>query len=103
MWQGDVPFDGKGNQLSYPDTWAMKNGGTWRRNAPFQANMKVIEIRRGRSAMQYILEDDVGHQYIMFPKDMLNLLQQFGIVMGKATPTVWAFIKRGSNYGVQAI
>jgi hypothetical protein len=103
MYQGDIPFDRNGNQLSYADSWSMRNGGYWRKNTPFQATMKVIEIRRGRSAMQYILQDTQGHTYIMFPKDMLNLLQQFGVVMGVATPVMWTFVKRGSNYGVQAI
>ncbi len=102
MYKGDIPFDANGNQLAYPDSYLMKSG-TWRKNTPFQANMKIVEMRRGRSAMQYILEDDHGKRYTMFAKDMLNLLQQSGVVNGKALASMWTFCKRGSNYGVEAI
>ena len=103
MYQGPIPFDVNGNQLSYPDHYIMSRGGTWRPNAPFRATMKIVDMQRGRSAMQFILEDDQGHKYTMFAKDMLNLIQQFGVTMGKATPSMWAFVKRGANYGLTAI
>jgi hypothetical protein len=85
-----IPFDKDGNQLSYPD-WRHNE---WRDNYEFSTTLKIIDIERGRSAARFILEDEEGHTYQMFMKDMMNLLQ------GQKLEGNWTFCKRGSNYGI---
>lgn len=114
-----IPFDKKGNLLDwtsskFPDPpgghWeSQPNGapskfirsGEWRDNYVFHAILTVTGSERGRSAARVTLQDEEGHEYIMFLTDTVHLLQNaktiaYGMIEGD-----WTFQKRGSNYGVK--
>ena len=93
-----IPFDRKGNMLSYQayDTHEM------RENYEFTAVLTLTGISRGRSAANAEFVDENGRSYSMFLKDFSELLRTVGVIRGK-TYGRWTFVKRGANYGVKRV
>jgi hypothetical protein len=90
-----VPFDDKGNMISYDNAWGTN---TTKPNFIFEATMNVANFYRGRSAANLILKDD-GHRYRMFTKDMLHMLKTKTIENGRIYGQ-WTFRKQGANFGL---
>jgi hypothetical protein len=99
IYQGKVPYH-KGELLSYPDSWLMKDG-EWRDNAPFTASMIVSGYGRGRSSAYFILKNEQGKSFPMFMTDMTDLIERTVIRCGVITGETWVVTKRGQNYGVK--
>lgn len=67
----------------------------------FQAEMKVVDWERGRSAMTIWLQDTAGTRYPMFMKDYFALTTQRAQTDIATYECVWTFVKRGANYGIR--
>lgn len=108
-YDGDVPFDHKGNQQHYPEvgwagSYADGTGKTvpvaWAPNHIFEDTLTYKEYRRGRSAAYFVFTRTGGQQVTMFLKDFEQCLAH--MVNGKITGK-FTFCKRGQNYGCKRI
>lgn len=99
-----IPFDAKGNQLHYPETYSWTNGKRdeveWRDNAPFEATLSYDGYSRGRSAAYFDFKDQNGKTVVVFMKDFEAMVPHMskGAVAG-----TFVFTKRGMNYGCQLV
>jgi hypothetical protein len=110
-----VPFDEKGDQVSYSYTeyaeWAAwKNGETWAHNQwdvtywPNEVFADTLVFRsygRGRSAVTFTFtRKSTGTKVVMFVSDMTDAIPDMvhGHIMGSFT-----FVKRGGNYGCKLV
>lgn len=94
----EVPFDKGGNMLHYP----MYRDCTWDVLWPFDATMEVDGMMSGRSAKYLILKDvDTGKEYPMFVSDLIDFIQNGGIVKDGRLTTKWMASKKGTNYGIR--
>lgn len=75
----------------------------WRPNEPFEATLLLVNYERGRSAARFIWEDSTtSTRYPMFMSGMVDLVKGHRIEKGAATAT-WIVVKRGQNYGLEAL
>jgi hypothetical protein len=95
-----APFNGSGNLLGFAGHGSYVH--EWRDNQPFSATMTFTDLSRGRSSIKFYLEDEHGHRYEMFAKDLLDLVRTSSVDEGKVTGD-WIIIKRGRNYGVKLV
>lgn len=103
IYEGSIPFDQKGNQVHYPDTWIMRTG-SWKANFTFYGTVSFKEFARGRSAAYAVVqvwEAKRGrrpYEAIVFLKDLGEMLTHMdrGTIVGTFT-----FCKRGQNYGMR--
>ena len=107
IYKGKIPFY-NGNHATYmggkPN---YEDGSDWRENIPFRAILTITDYYRGRSSVTISLEDDAGHKYEMFLSEFM------GLVLHDWKPCIWhegarieglfAFVKRGANYGIVAL
>lgn len=71
----------------------------WRPNEEVELTLRYKDYGRGRSAVTFYWEDENGHEYPMFIKDMHELLlKDIGISKIHA---IWTYVKRGANYGIK--
>lgn len=70
--------------------------------------LKVVDVTRGRSAADFIFEDEDGDQYDMKLGSTLKLLQ--GLTSGEIKPESDGFltleivqVKKGSNYAIEIV
>jgi hypothetical protein len=95
-----IPFDNKGNQLSYNDGW---RGVKEKKNFFFEDSMKITDYERGRSSATFIAVSETdGKEYSMFMKETLKLLQNAdmkkGVFNGQFT-----FRKSGANFSLALV
>lgn len=112
-YDGHVYYDRYGNMMSYPIGWSVPsdtpNADSYRDRytsiepepvilPPFEATLRVVSYERGRSAMRFILQDVVtGIKYPMFLSDVFQYLE------GAEIQRLWRPVKKGSDYGIQAV
>lgn len=90
------------------------NAIDWRANDPFEAELRLEDIHRGRSSVftmwldvQAARASDASDQpgivprYPMFMIDLMELLRARGVRKGGRVAGRWQVVKRGMNYGVQ--
>lgn len=71
----------------------------WRPNEEVELTLRYKDYGRGRSAVTFYWEDETGHEYPMFIKDMHELLlEDIGVSKIHA---IWTYVKRGANYGIK--
>lgn len=111
------PFDKDGNLLKYVGyylsddevNFVCENGEllkskwncdvVWKPQSVFLAEMKYCGFCRGQSACTFEWEDEHGHKYPMFAKDLDYMIKNRA-----ALPLVdasWTYVQRGSNYGLK--
>ncbi|HDR9003031.1 TPA: hypothetical protein QDA99_006606 [Burkholderia vietnamiensis] len=92
-----IPFDAKGNQKGYPDTWG---GLEWRDNVPFEDALTYSGYGRGRSSatLHFKRSDGTSVQFFMTDFDDIARHMVNGVLAGR-----FQFVKRGQNYGCQRI
>jgi hypothetical protein len=98
-----VPFDDRGNLLTYPQSFYRGNERVypvWLDNLEFETKMTVTSFTRGRSSAIFILKNGQGREHPMFLKDLYEMLLSTTIINGEIYGT-WTFCKRGQNYGLQ--
>lgn len=90
-----------GWQLLDYEGW--NEGTEWRPNTPFEATLVLVGTERGRSAARFIWMDPATNtRYPMFMSGMQALVFNHRIDHGEVTAT-WHVVKRGSNYGLEAV
>lgn len=92
-----VPYDKYGNLLHYP-AW---DTDSWEEFQPLETQMRLVGMRRGRSAAYFVVEDNDGCTYSMFMADLEKILMGPGIVNGITPVLRWTPSKRGANYGIK--
>lgn len=97
VYDGDIPFDGRGNQLHYFESW---NGGHWVPNTTFKDTLTIDTMARGRSAAYFIFERKNGSSVVVFLRDAIDMMKH--MQNGKVTGT-FTFCKRGQNYGCKLV
>lgn len=103
-----VPFDAKGNMQSYPEiTYSRDIDGKlisvhpkMKENYEFDATLKFKEVTRGQSACRFILLDEDGHKFFLFPSELLNILKNATVSNGSVSGK-WNFVKKGQNYSIR--
>lgn len=95
-----VPFDGKGNQMHYPE-WTWVDGKptdpAMRPNEPFFDTLEYQSYSRGRSAAYFVFRRQVaGVNVVVFMSDMDDLIPR--MTNGRITGT-FRHLKRGQNFG----
>ncbi len=72
-----IPFEKDGNHLH----WAGDDEDVeWRENFEFDASLRVVGMRTGRSAKHIMLEDcDTGLRYVLFVADLVDAVTQFTV------------------------
>jgi hypothetical protein len=70
----------------------------WRRNKPFTAKMQVVTFERGRSSVNFILEDLDGKRYYITLNELFGLIKT--LEKGWIGNTDWIYAKKGSAYSV---
>lgn len=95
-WRGEVPFKRNGD-LGGPGDGSRQYIRKW---YSFNAEMTVTEMHRGRSAANFILQDEQGKKYTIFMVDLLEIMQTVGVRPGGKIKGHWGFCKRGYRYGV---
>lgn len=113
-----VPFDGKGNMVSYPVIRREYREDSQGRLVchildpvleplePFFATMRVVDLERGQSAARFTLQDIATEKrYPLFLIDMLHILT--GPVASSQNEfrvyALWTPVKRGQNYGITRV
>lgn len=92
-----IPFDGAGNQLHYPESWKEM---VWRDNTPFETTLTYDGYSRGRSAAYLGFKTTEGKGVTVFMTDFEAMVPR--MVKGEVTGT-FRFTKRGQNYGCQLV
>lgn len=78
-------------------------GADWRPNDPFEATLVLVDYERGRSAARFVWHDQqTDTRYPMFMSGMLDLVKNHSLHKGRVTAT-WQVVKRGQNYGLEAL
>lgn len=104
MAKYQIPFDEKGNQLSYPDHWMngyQNKEVIFKDNFEFEDSIVFVEFQRGRSSTIAKFHRLSTNTYITaFVSDMKDLIinMRYGQINGKFT-----FVKKGQNYGFKII
>ena len=101
IYDGDIPFDSKGNQEHYPEEWG-SHRCDWQPNFKFHGRLIFLEFTRGRSAAYASFARLEGGQQrsrvTVFLKDLAEMIThpnwKGGIIEAEFT-----FCKRGQNYG----
>lgn len=85
----------------------------WLDNHPFDATLQLVSTERGSSAAYFVwnvVSDEPyspnlpGREFPMFMSDAADLIRQgLATRRGGAVRARWQVVKRGSNYGIQAI
>ena len=71
----------------------------WKPNEEVELTLHYKDYGRGRSSVTFYWNDDEGHEYPMFIKDMDELLK---LNMGTSSVhAIFTFVKRGANYGIK--
>ena len=73
----------------------------WKPNEEVELTLHYKDYGRGRSAVTFYWEDEYGHEYPMFIKDVDELLRQ-DIGMSRIH-AIWTYVKRGANYGIKFV
>ena len=73
----------------------------WKPNEEVELTLHYKDYGRGRSAVTFYWEDEHGHEYPMFIKDVDELLRQ-DIGMSRIH-AIWTYVKRGANYGIKFV
>ena len=73
----------------------------WKPNEEVELALHYKDYGRGRSAVTFYWEDEYGHEYPMFIKDVDELLRQ-DIGMSRIH-AIWTYVKRGANYGIKFV
>lgn len=73
----------------------------WKQNEEVELTLRYKDYGRGRSAVTFYWEDEYGHEYPMFIKDVDELLRQ-NIGMS-SIHAIWTYVKRGANYGIKFV
>lgn len=117
-YDGQIPFDGDGNQQHYPDRWTDKNAvrqenedelsfyrrryrePVWTPNHEFEAVLTFNTFNRGRSAAYAEFLRETGKTVIVFLADLENMIPYMsgGAIRGRFT-----FCKRGQNFGCKLV
>lgn len=102
-----IPFDRKGNQQHYPETWWVgeypnhkAEGPNWRDNEPFEDTLTFDGFSRGRSAAYFHFKRADGTTVCVFLADIGRIMMR--MVRGEVRGT-FQFTKRGQNYGCQLV
>ena len=102
-WDNLVPFDEKGNMLSYiakdlPEE--EKEKITWVEKYEFEDTFEILDFAKGSSSIQLVFKSQTTDKlFSMFQKDLINLLKTATISEGKVSGN-WAFQKRGVCHGI---
>ena len=89
-----------GEEVSYEATWDNKKE-IWKPNEEVELTLHYLNYTRGRSAVTFYWEDENGHYYPMFIKDVDLLLR---MNMGASQiHGIFTYVKRGSNYGIKLV
>lgn len=88
----EIPFDKKGNQMSYDD-WGFDH---WKPNFEFTDTLTLQTYERGRSSVTFTLARTDGTTVSMFVSDFIEVAKKMRD--GKITGT-FSFAKKGTNYG----
>jgi len=82
-----------------PDNPCIKDDIKWIKNEPFNAQLTIVDYIKGRSAVNFLLEDlSNGQKYYMTLKEMFNLIAD--ITTGIFNNKDWIYAKKGSNYSI---
>lgn len=73
----------------------------WKPNEEVELTLHYKDYGRGRSAVTFYWENEDGHEYPMFIKDVDELLRQ-DIGMSRIH-AIWTYVKRGANYGIKFV
>ena len=73
----------------------------WKPNEEVELTLHYKDYGRGRSAVTFYWEDEYGHEYPMFIKEVDELLRQ-DIGMSRIH-AIWTYVKRGANYGIKFV
>jgi hypothetical protein len=91
--------DGIRQYHSYPEDWDEGLGEEFDPQ-PFVATMRLIGTRRGRSAAQFVLEDQTTKStYPMFLTGVEKMLEVCDVKKGAITGW-WHWGKRGANFAI---
>ncbi len=101
-----IPFDSKGNQLSYYDgDWGYSlDGGSvkaiLKSNFVFEDTLEIIDFSRGQSSAVFnIISKTDGKHYSMMMSEIIHVIRNHkidcGVFSGKFT-----FKKKGMNYSL---
>jgi hypothetical protein len=111
-----APFDRTTGELLHYVRDAADAQIDWRPNTPFEAELRLDGIHRGRSSVYTVWLDAAAAQaadandaapgvpvprYPMFMIDLMDLLRARGVRKGARVAGRWLVVKRGMNYGVQ--
>lgn len=98
-----IPFDSKGNQLSYVDEWMIKNGrAILKDNEEFEETLTYSGYGRGRSSATIHFKDAKNNEYSMFLSDFDELMRS-GKLSGNQIKAKWTFAKKGRNFGIKMV
>jgi hypothetical protein len=96
----EIPFNKEtGELLNYPDRYGPKM--VWHQNFTFEETLTIEAISRGRSAAHFLFVGEDGKRYVMFMKDVMEMLKGAANITHGAIKATWTFQKRGDNYGVR--
>lgn len=71
----------------------------WKPNEEVELTLHYKGYGRGRSAVTFHWEDNDGHGYPMFIKDVDELLRQD--IGTSSIHAIFTYVKRGANYGIK--
>lgn len=88
-----------GEEVYKPYVYDKTKKEIWKPNEEVELTLHYKGYGRGRSSVTFYWEDDNGHSYPMFIKDIDELLR---LDMGTSSVRgVFTYVKRGSNYGIK--
>ena len=106
-WDRKAPFDKDGNLLHWASPtatqpWHFDYANTWEERGEFNATLRYLDYRRGRSAAYFLFEDVATEkQYPICMSDFCGrVLRELhnGVVTGR-----WLIAKHGQNFSLQRI
>lgn len=97
-----IPYDKDGNMVHYYG-WGgsiQKESIVFKDNDPFEATLTFIDYKRGRSGHHFILQDEQGHKYPMFIKELMRAIKfvDHGVING-----TFCGIKSGSCCSIRVL
>jgi len=81
-----------------PEEACVQEDVTWIENKPFKAQLTLKGYEKGRSAVNFVLTDSLGHTYYITLKEMFDLMPTLdkGVIGNED----WIYAKKGTNYSI---
>ena len=97
-----IPFkESEKRMISQLNKWDDSSNYLFKENIPFEDEMELVEVSRGRSACDFHMKSKISDIEYVFNYSAFSELIKSGYFSGKNSKGLFSFRKRGASYTCQ--